>query len=58
MMKTNFIYILFIYLSIVFSSSSLAVVSKAKGNVKHKKKAQKELSTAKIGMELYNICNQ
>ena len=53
-MRINFIYILFICLSIVFSSSSLAVVSKAKGNVKHKKKTQKELSTAKIGMELYN----
>ena len=53
-MKTKFIYTLFISLSLVFSDSSLAVVSKAKGNVKHKKKTQKDLSTAKIGMELYN----
>ncbi len=45
---------LFISFSLVFSDSSLAVVSKAKGNVKHKKKTQKDLSTAKIGMELYN----
>ena len=53
-MKTKLIYILLISLSLVFSNSSLAVVSKAKGNVKHKKKTQKDLSTAKIGMELYN----
>ena len=53
-MKSSLLYILCISLSLVFSSSSLAVVSKSKGNVKHKAKAQKDLSTAKIGMELYN----
>lgn len=53
-MKRTFLYILCISLSFVFSNSSLAVVSKAKGNVKHKTKTQKDLSTAKIGMELYN----
>jgi len=51
-MKTKLIILLFI--SSLFSASSLAVVSKAKGSVKHKKKAQKQLIITKIGMELYN----
>jgi len=53
-MQIYFIYILTLFLSFVFSSSSLAVVSKTKGEVKHKKKSEKQLSSAKIGMELYN----
>ena len=51
-MKTKLIILLFI--SSLFSASSLAVVSKTKGNVKHKKKTQKQLNATKIGMELYN----
>ena len=51
-MKTKLIILLFI--SLLFSASSLAVVSKTKGNVKHKKKTQKQLNATKIGMELYN----
>ena len=51
-MKTKLIILLFI--SSLFSASSLAIISKTKGSVKHKKKTQKQLSVPKIGMELYN----
>jgi hypothetical protein len=51
-MKTKLIILLFV--SSLFSASSLAIISKTKGNVKHKKKTQKQLSAPKIGMELYN----
>ena len=51
-MKIKLIILLFI--TSLFSASSLAIVSKTKGNVKHKKKTQKQLGAAKIGMELYN----
>ena len=51
-MKTKLIILLFI--ASLFSASSLAVVSKTKGNVKHKQKTQKQLNATKIGMELYN----
>ena len=53
-MQIYFIYILTLFLSLLFSSSSLAVISKTKGEVKHKKKSEKQLSSPKIGMELYN----
>ena len=43
-----------LFISLLFSASTLAVVSKIKGDVKHKKKTQKQLNPAKIGMELYN----
>ena len=51
-MKTKLLILLFI--TSLFSASSLAVVSKTKGSVKYKKKTQKQFGAAKIGMELYN----
>ena len=53
-MITKLFLILFIFSCSLFSSSSLAIVSKTKGNVKHKTKSDKELGSAKIGMELFN----
>ena len=51
-MRSKLIILLFI--SSLFSASSLAIVSKTKGSVKYKKKTQKQLSVPQIGMELYN----
>ena len=53
-MITKLFLIIFIFSCSLFSSSTLAVVSKTKGNVKHKTKSDKELGSAKIGMELFN----
>lgn len=53
-MLTKLFSIIFIFLCLLFSSSSLAVVSKTKGNVKHKTKSDKQLGSAKMGMELFN----
>ena len=53
-MITKLFLIIFIFSCSLFSSSSLAVVSKTKGNVKHKTKSDKELGSAKMGMELFN----
>ena len=53
-MITKLFLIIFIFSCCLFSSSSLAVVSKTKGNVKHKTKSDKQLGSAKMGMELFN----
>ena len=51
---TRLFLILFIFSCYLFSASSLAIVSKTKGNVKHKTKSDKQLGSAKMGMELFN----
>ena len=48
---TRLFLILFIFSCYLFSASSLAIVSKTKGNVRHKTKSDKQLGSAKMGMD-------